>query len=168
MSPIPPVNRQFLVSFILVLATLGSGASWLRAQDAPARPAATNALPAFSLKAVREGPEAFGPIQRAYVTLGTNRAAFLIPRGYEVHTDLQRWRVTFTAQEGRATVAVQFYSPPQTAQGQAASPATKRELKPESCLPIILQRHPNAKVTEQFTATASGVAVWASTSICPE
>jgi len=142
-----PLAAAFL-AFIL-------GAVPLRGQTPADPPRATNALPAFEVKTLREGSEGFGLFHRVYVTIGTNKAAFLVPGGYRMQTDAQGWRIALTEPQGRSTITILFYAP-QPATTPQPKPAVL-QLKPETCLEILLRRHPNAKLIEQFTSTAAGM-----------
>jgi len=131
-----------------------ASSAFLLAPESSAQPTAapapgTNALPAFDVKTVGEAAGGLGTFDRAYVTLGTNKAAFLVPKGYQLRVQPQQWTATLSEPDGRDYIIMRCYGPRPGPPPPAGQPP--REPDAESCETILLQRHPNSKVTDKFS-----------------
>ncbi len=146
-------NRSFSSRSVAVMCGLLMTAAAIRAQT-PAAPAApTNALPSFEVKTVAEEAGGLGTFYRAFITIGTNKAVFLVPKGYQLRSQPQQWAMTLTGPEGLDVITIRCYGPQPAAHGQAAG--ARAELSAEACEGILHKRHPKATVLERFTATAA-------------
>jgi hypothetical protein len=121
----------------------------LRGQPLPATEPSTNFVPtALNLQAKVEleaGP-GFLPANRAYLTAGTNRFAFLVPSGFALRV-LGGQRLHLFTGDYRCLLAVQFL--------ESASLDTKG-LASETSLSRIVERFPHATILGETQPTVCG------------
>ncbi len=115
--------------------------------------AATNALPPFEVKTIREELQGMGAFSRVYITVGTNKMAFLVPRGFRMRADAGQRRIVMTDNDERCVIYLQLHGPvPPPDKEKPDAPL----LKPEVYRDLLLQRQPGSKVVEEYTLTAAG------------
>jgi hypothetical protein len=102
--------------------------------------------PPFRAEIRHEGGPGLMPADRAYITAGTNKFAFLIPAGFRVQTtDSQQ--VTLVSHDYNCLLTWRLLGP---------VPPETSELEPAPYRALLLSRHPGGKIVEEFTLPALG------------
>ena len=105
---------------------------------------ATNATPRLQTKVVREGGPGLRTVNRAYINLGTNRFALIVPDGFRVdYSEPQRISLVSTDYTSVMTFSV---SEPLPATGDMDG----------ACRQLLMTRYPGSEVTSQFSLGAGG------------
>ncbi|MBI3877733.1 MAG: hypothetical protein HY300_17535 [Verrucomicrobia bacterium] len=121
-----------------------------QAQNSPSL-ATTNVPPPIEVKTVREELQGIGAFFRVYITVGTNKMALLVPQGFRMHADAGQRRIVLAENDERCVITVQLHGPVPPPEKPGAP-----LLKPEVYRDLLLQRHPAAKVIEEYTLSAAG------------
>ena len=135
---------------MVLLAGILPGISLLAgplADDGVSSNSASNA-PSFKAEVRYEGGPGFSPAYRAYLTVGTNRFAFLIPSGFRLRVSEQR-RVQLIKADYSCLLTVQFLE---------GLPLGAKELNIESGRETVLQRYPGARILDQSAPKVCGCA----------
>jgi hypothetical protein len=133
------------IGFVTVVALLvGMAADTASAQEA-SEGAVTNLPTALSTELKSEEMVGLQPVQRAYVTFGTNRFAFVVPYGYRMDASNPEKIALFNADYSSYIVF------------RVAEPLTyaARELPSTTYREVVLARYPNAKILDEFTQRAA-------------
>jgi hypothetical protein len=122
---------------------------WLLAGPAsaadPGWSCATNSPP-LQVEVRHEGGPGMAAANRAYVTAGTNKFAFLMPDGFRLETaDPQK--VTLVSADYNCLLTWRILGP---------VPPESPDLDPASCRELLLECHPGGKIVEEFTLPALG------------
>lgn len=142
-----PPSKPSCPCLLAIVLCLSAGAGL-----AQSGPAATNA-PAFSLATTRHELEGIGHYYRAVATLGTNQLAFIVPKGYFIRLDESARQLRAIEREDKCSITVRLFETPTNALDKADG-----GLKPAVLRELLLARHPNARITEEFSLTAGGAA----------
>src|SRR6267378_620408 len=94
-----------------------------------------------------ELPNVQPPFHRAFVTSGTNKFAFLIPDGLQVHNDPLHGRINLSNVEGNRYIGFAILDP---------TPSEGRELSADAYREVVLNSFPNAKILEENSRVAAG------------
>jgi hypothetical protein len=94
-----------------------------------------------------ELPNVQPPFHRAFVTSGTNKFAFLIPDGLQVHNDPLHGRINLCNVEGNRNISFTVLDP---------TPSEGRELGEDVYREVVLNSFPNAKILEENSRVAAG------------
>jgi hypothetical protein len=136
---------QAIKRFSLFAATIVP--FWLLADSAgaadPAWGCASN-LPPLRVEVRHEGGPGLSAADRAYVTAGTNKFAFQMPAGFRLETSDPQ-SVTLVSSDYSCVLTWRIFGP---------VPSESPELDPAACREVLLQRHPGAKILEEFTLSA--------------
>ncbi len=112
--------------------------------------AATNAS-AFQLTTTRHELEGLGHYFRAVATVGTNKFAFVVPKGYAIRLDEANRQLRAIEHDDKCSITVRLMDTPTNAVDKAAG-----SLKPDAFRELVLQRFPNGHITEEVTLSAGG------------
>lgn len=111
---------------------------------------ATNA-PDFQLTTTRHELEGLGHYFRAVATVGTNRLAFIVPKGYFVRLDEANRQLRAIEHEDRCSITVRLLGITTNLVDLAAG-----TLKPAAIKELVLERFPAGHITEEFALGAAG------------
>lgn len=94
-----------------------------------------------------ELPNVQPPFHRAFVTSETNKFAFLIPDGLQVHNDPLRGRINLSNVEGNRYISFTILDP---------TPSEGKELSADVYREVVLKSYSNAKILEENSRVAAG------------
>jgi len=94
-----------------------------------------------------ELPNVQPPFHRAFVTSETNKFAFLIPDGLQVHNDPLHGRINLSNVEGNRNISFAILDP---------APSEGRELSADAYRELVLDSFSNAKILEENSRVAAG------------
>lgn len=139
------MSARKTVGFIAVVSLfLGSGAPVASAQES-SEGAATNQPTALSTMLKSEEMVALQPVQRAYVTYGTNQFAFVVPHGYRMDASNPEKIVLFNSDY---SCYIAFRIAESLGYGS-------RDVLSSACRQLVLERYPNAKILDEFSQSAA-------------
>jgi hypothetical protein len=127
----------------LVAATLGFGlltGGVVRAGD-------SYAPPPMQVFIRTELPSVQPPFHRAFVTSETNKFAFLIPDGLQIHNDPLHGRINLSTVEGSRYISFTILDP---------SPSEGRQLSADVYRDVVMNSFSNAKILEENSRVAAG------------
>jgi hypothetical protein len=134
-------------------ATFGCAASLLAQSPTPlwqvpstTVDASTNASNAFTTRIKAEEVVGSQPIERAYITCGTNQFAFAVPPGYRADASNPK-RVTVTSAD--LSITITFALSEDIGRIQMAESA-------EACRATLLEQYGGAKIISEFSKRAAG------------
>ncbi len=113
-------------------------------------PAATNA-PDFQLATTRHNLEGLGHYFRAVATVGTNRFAFIVPKGYSMRLDEVNRQLRAVEHEDKCSITIRLLGTSTNLVDQASG-----TLKPEGIRALVFDRFPTGRITEEFALGAAG------------
>lgn len=94
-----------------------------------------------------ELPNVQPPFHRAFVTSETNKFAFLIPDGLQVHNDPLHGRINLSNVEGNRYISFTILDP---------APSERRKLNPDTYREMVMNHYSNAKILEEGSRGAAG------------
>ena len=124
---------------------------WLACGPAHAQPAAPTNAAAFHLTTTRHELDGLGHYFRAVATIGTNRFAFIVPKGYFMRVDEASRQLRAVEREDKCSITVRLLDTPTNAVDKATG-----SLKPAVFRELLLQRHPTGRIIEELSLSAGG------------
>ena len=94
-----------------------------------------------------ELPNVQPPFHRAFVTSETNKFAFLIPDGLQLHSDPLHGRINLSNVEGNRYISFTILDP---------TPSEGRELSADVYREVVMNSFSNAKILEENSRVAAG------------
>ncbi len=94
-----------------------------------------------------ELPSVQPPFHRAFVTSETNKFAFLIPDGLQLHNDPLHGRINLSTVEGNRYISFTILDP---------SPSEGRQLSADVYRDVVMNSFSNARILEENTRVAAG------------
>jgi hypothetical protein len=140
--------RKFNLGFIVTLST------GLLVNKAGANDSAANEEPAqqqppqrVSLKATMTNGETVGleQVRRAYLSYGTNKFGFIIPTDFRMDASNPE-RIVLSESSMSFFLSVRIVGP---------LPSKAREVRPEIARDLLLQQHPAARISDEFSQCAA-------------
>jgi len=104
-------------------------------------------LPPLQVSLEREPINRIEPFYRAYVTSGTNKFTFLIPRGFQFQANQTAGSVCFRSRDGATSIS--FGIAESLTQGNA-------ELSLPVYREVVVARHPTARILQEAARSANG------------
>lgn len=116
-----------------------------------AQSAAPTNAPAFQLTTTRHELEGLGHYIRAVATFGTNKFAFIVPKGYFVRLDEANRQLRAVERDDRCSITVRLIGTPTNAVDKVAE-----TLKPKAIRELVVQRFPTGRITEELSLGGAG------------
>jgi hypothetical protein len=131
----------------LILALLALWGLPLRAQPASSTSLTVSGMtnpPPYQARVERVGGTGLLPANFAYISFSTNKFGFVMPEGFRLETE--NWdKVTLVSSDLRCFLTFRVLE---------YAPASQGDPDPIYCRQTLLDRHPNGKITEEFSLAA--------------
>jgi hypothetical protein len=85
-------------------------------------------------------------VKRAYVTLGTNEFAFVVPKGYRMDASIPE-KITLIKDDYACSISLHFASAKSNGAAQPQADTVRQ---------TVLERYPSTKIRDEFSQTAAG------------
>ena len=118
---------------------------------ASAQAAAETNAPDIQFTTTRHVLEGIGHYYRAVATVGTNRFAFIVPKGYAMRLDEAKRQLRAVELEDKCSITVRLLDTSTNLVDIAAG-----SLKPAALKELVLQSFPAGHITEEFALGAAG------------
>ena len=132
------IKRAWLPAVALLLGLMSDG--MVRAGD-------SYTPPPMQVFIRTELPSVQPPFHRAFVTSETNKFAFLVPDGLQLHSDPLRGRINLSNVEGNRYISFSILDP---------SPSEGRQLNVDVYRDVVMNSFSNAKILEESSRVAAG------------
>lgn len=139
---------KFFCLLPTILCVLWPFTECAKADDLSANASASP--PHLQVSIVNESPT-WQAVLRAYVTVGTNKLAFLLPDGFRMESNNSTQNaISFVNGECNCWLTFRIAAPPLS---------SGRELNAQPLREMLLNRHPRAKILEEFSLVVAGGSV---------